>query len=238
LTAVVRATRSLGVPALALLLVTACGRSTTHLEGCVGTGTPAEQIVTGTVMFVPASPEFDRQWNDIVQSFQKDYRAARAAHEAAVRTYRGTQAAERSARAEDQRIMKSAPSERLTVRRDRQTGARIYSNQAPPGESYAAAQARAAASARIAAAEREMGAAISAHTNMAVELIKRNQTSAVRTDYKGCYAAKDAPRGKVYAFANLGDRYWFREAALGKGQGRIDFSANESAWPFRELPRQ
>lgn len=229
-----------GVPLLlgVAALLSACGRTT--IDGCVHVTGPRgeQQRASGaTVMLIPASKEFDEDWQAVVQAFREDYERAHATYERALSRYRSAQITERRTFTTQREAAKTPALERYTVYQDSESGARVWSNQQPPPGAWLAASDRAEASRGVAESERRLNAARNAHLGRAVSVINKHSTASVSADLKGCYTISSVPIQRVYVFANHGERYWLREVGLRNAPERVDFWPGKGEWVFSERGR-
>ena len=185
-------------------------------------------------MLVPASKEFDTNWQAGLRAFREDHDSARRAYEHALASYRAAHTMERPAFVAQRPASKSGL-ERYTVTEDTESGARMWSNQQPPPGAWVAASSGAAdASRAVADAERRVHMVRDVHLGSAVALIKKHATATAAADVMGCYKIEDVSAERSYVFVNYGDRYWIRELGLHGGPVRADFSSVIAEWPFAD----
>lgn len=217
-----------------LLTLTACTRTTT-VSGCLVSGTTdaPKPAVDAVMIVVPASEAFDTEWQRILTTFRDEYAAARAAYVDARSRYGAARNAEQTALKAQRQALKTSPTR---VRTDAATGARVWSNQTPPSV-VEFAQARADAARAMTEAGRRLNGVIDMQIAAAIAAVDTHHSGTARTDARGCYSVTGVPLGRVYVFANHGDRYWFGEVDASGGPARVDFTPDRSGWPFAGIVR-
>lgn len=188
-------------------------------------------------MLVPASNEFEADWQAALHAFREDNDSARRAYEHALASYRGAQVMERPTFVPQRQALKSSGLERYTVTQDAESGARMWSNQQPPPGTWIAASGTADASRAVVEAERRLHMVRDAHLGSAVALLKKHAAATATADLAGCYKITDVPAERTYVFVNYGERYWIREVVLRRGPMRADFSSAIAEWPLTDHRR-
>ena len=211
--------------AAVLVFLAACSRSGT-LYGDILVQTPSgslDRAARITVLAVPATEAFEREWASAVAAFQFEVGPARQAQKAA------TTSAEEVRLAWDKSLAARGSGRTCASRRVRLSWMSTQNRQA--WSQVLAAEDR------LFKVKRRVWEIARKHDLLAVALLDRHTAQRVLTDEKGHYVLAGVPGGKGYLYARFpaGERtlVWFHAVEMRGRPQQVDLTeANIGGWPF------
>ncbi len=234
----------------------ACARSA-ELSGDIFVRMQSGDVKHGAdveVILVPASPEFEQKWKNLVAGFQSSLASTRVAYDQALAQQQelsGRHTAANAAAAQTDRVAEGEEARATTCADPRAscfgavagaTRRRFGRLRAQIDREAQQAQEKNQMQNRINEAREAIASTIRSYQEEAEGLLRRSSTIRIHANVSGRYTAKDVARGKYYLHARFDvfDNHirWMVPIEIKDGQQTMDLSSNNAHWELDEISKK